>query len=159
MDKKIKLYTDGGCRGNQNKKNIGAWAIYMVYGDHKKSLSGGEKNTTNNKMEMTAVIMGLSELKRKDLPVEVYVDSQYVLDGITKWIKSWERKNWKTANGASVKNIELWVEMDRLVKSFSSVTFIKVKGHSNGKDINSIGNNLVDKLCNEWMDTYSDIVN
>ena len=150
----IKVYTDGACRGNQSKENIGAWGVYMEYRDYKKELSGGERNTTNNKMEMTAVIMGLKELKRKDIPVEVYVDSQYVLDGITKWIWGWKKNNWKTASGGAVKNVELWKELDSLVSSFNSVKFIKVKGHSNGTDENSVKNNSVDRLCNEYMDRF-----
>ena len=150
----IKLYTDGAGRGNQSKENIGAWGVYMEYGVHKKELSGGERNTTNNKMEMSAVIWGLKELKRKDLPVEVYVDSQYVLDGITKWIYGWKKNNWKTASGGDVKNVELWKELDSLVGSFNNIKFIKVKGHSNGTDEHSVKNNLVDRLCNEYMDRY-----
>lgn len=150
----IKLYTDGGCRGNQNKTNIGAWGVYMEYKGYEKELSGGCKNTTNNKMELTSVIEGLKTLKRKDLPVIVCVDSQYVHDGITKWLNGWKKKGWKTANGEPVKNKELWVELDSLVSSFKDIKFKKVKGHSEGSDEDSVKNRRVDKLCNDWMDRF-----
>lgn len=146
----IKIYTDGGCRGNQNETNIGAWAAYMEYGELKKEISGGAINTTNNIMELTGCIEGLKAVKNKNLPVEVYLDSAYVLNGITSWIDNWKKKGWKTANKKPVLNKELWVELDDLRSQFSNIKFIKVKGHSDNP-----GNNRADYLCNMEMDKLS----
>lgn len=146
----IKIYTDGGCRGNQSENNIGAWAAYMEYGEHKKEISGGAINTTNNIMELTGCIEGLKAVKNKNIPVEVYLDSAYVLNGITSWIENWKQKGWKTANKKPVLNKELWVELDNLKSQFSNIKFIKVKGHSDNP-----GNNRADYLCNVEMDKLS----
>ena len=148
--KTIKIYTDGGCRGNQNNKNIGAWGVYMEYGDLKKELSGGAVDTTNNIMELTGCIEGLKAVKNKSLPVEVYLDSAYVLNGITSWIENWKKKGWRTANKKPVLNKELWVELDALKSQFTNIKFIKVKGHADNP-----GNNRADALCNETMDKLS----
>ena len=146
--KTIKLYADGGCRGNSNKENKGGWGVYLEYGEATKELKGGEINTTNNKMELTALIEGLKAIKNKDLPIEVYLDSAYVLNGITSWISNWKTKGWKTASGKAVLNQELWMELDLEKSKFKNIKFIKVKGHSG-----NYGNEIGDRLCNEFMDT------
>ena len=143
----IKIYTDGGCRGNQSDNNKGAWGVYMEYGNLTKELSGGAINTTNNIMELTGCIEGLKAVKNKSLPVEVYLDSAYVLNGITSWIENWKKKGWKTANKKPVLNKALWMELDALKSQFPNIKFIKVKGHSDNP-----GNNRADALCNEMMD-------
>lgn len=147
MNKVIKLYTDGGCRGNQLDNNIGAWGAYMVYGDVSKEIKGGEINTTNNIMELKGCIEGLKAIKNKTLPVEVYLDSAYVLNGITNWIEGWKKKGWRTANKKPVLNKELWIELDSERNKFNNIEFIKVKGHAGNE-----GNEIADRLCNEAMD-------
>ena len=147
MKKVIKLYTDGGCRGNQSDNNIGAWGAYMVYGDVSKEIKGGEINTTNNIMELKGCIEGLKAIKNKTLPVEVYLDSAYVLNGITNWIEGWKKKGWRTANKKPVLNKELWIELDSERNKFNNIEFIKVKGHAGNE-----GNEIADRLCNEAMD-------
>lgn len=143
----IKIYTDGGCRGNQNDTNIGAWGAYLECGDLKKEISGSAINTTNNIMELTGCIEGLKAVKNKNMQVEVYLDSAYVLNGITSWIDGWKKKNWTTANKKPVANKELWIELDNLRNEFNNIKFIKVKGHADNP-----GNIKADLLCNEAMD-------
>ena len=147
MDNKIEIWCDGGCRGNQSDENIGAWGVYMVYKDHAKELSGGDINTTNNIMELTACIEGLKVIKDKSIPTIVYLDSAYVLNGITNWIKGWKKNNWKTSKKQPVLNRNLWIELDTLKSLFDDITFKKVKGHSD-----NFGNIQADRLCNEYMD-------
>ncbi len=129
--KQVKLITDGSCIGNPGP---GGWAAILRYGDHKKELSGGEPRTTNNRMEMTAVIEGLRAL-REPCEVSIELDSQYVKDGITRWIRNWSRRNWKTASGDLVKNKDLWQEI-LSVMTGHSVTWVWVKGHANHRDNN-----------------------
>lgn len=144
---KVILYCDGGCRGNGKKQNIGGWGAYLTYGAYQKELYGASRETTNNIMELTACIEGLRALKRHDLPVEVMVDSAYVLNGITSWIYSWMRKGWVTSKKEPVENKELWQALYEEKKKFSSIEFIKVKGHSDNE-----GNNKADALANKAMD-------
>ena len=126
---KVIIYTDGACSGNPGP---GGWAAILIYKDIKKEISGGNIDTTNNIMEMTAVIEGLKMLKFKCL-VEVYRDSNYVVNAFNQnWIYNWLKKGWKTANGENVKNKELWQELYKLTK-FHEVSFIKVKGHSDNE--------------------------
>lgn len=125
--KKVILYTDGACSGNPGPGGYGA---ILIYNGVEKEISGGEKNTTNNKMEMMAVIKGLEMLK-EPCEVEVYSDSAYVVNSIEKgWIYSWKKNGWKKADRKEVKNIDLW---ERLLKQIEihNVTFKKVKGHAN----------------------------
>lgn len=125
MIKTVEIYTDGACSGNPGP---GGWGVLMRYGHHEKELCGGEEETTNNRMEMMAVIEGLSALK-KQTHVKLYTDSKYVMQGITQWLDGWKAKNWKTASKKPVKNKDLWQRIDSLV-SEHSVEFIWVKGHA-----------------------------
>jgi len=143
---KIVIYTDGGCRGNPG---IGGWGVWLCYKDHDKKLKGGELNTTNNKMELTASIRALQALKSNDITVDLYTDSKYVIQGINEWIEGWKAKGWKTANKKPVKNIDLWKELDALNQKFS-VTWYWVKGHSDDP-----GNDIADLLANQAMDEIS----
>lgn len=147
MSKEIIVYTDGGCRGNHQENNIGAWGAYLKYGKHERKISGAAKDTTNNKMEIQAVIEALKIIKNKNCPVRIYVDSNYVLQGITTWISNWKKKDWVTANKKPVLNKELWIELDKLKSEFKDIQFIKVKGHSG-----NVGNDIADTLVNEAMD-------
>ena len=144
---KVMLYTDGGVRGNQNENNIGSWGAYMIYRDYENRISGGERNTTNNIMELKGCIEGLKAIKNKNLPVVVHLDSAYVLNGITSWIESWKRNGWRTSTKKPVQNMALWRELEAERNKFFSIEFVKVKGHSDNE-----GNNIADKLCNDYMD-------
>ena len=119
------IYTDGSCLGNPGP---GGWAAIMVWGDHEKLLSGGEDNTTNNRMELMAAIMALEALTR---PVDVTLtsDSSYLKDGITKWIMGWKKNGWKTAAKKPVANQDLWIRLDDAVGAHN-VTWAWVKGHA-----------------------------
>ncbi len=123
---KIIIYTDGACSGNPG---IGGWGAVLLYNENKKEIYGGDKNTTNNKMELTAVIEALKILKKK-CPVEIYTDSQYVKNGITGWIFNWKKNGWKTANKKDVLNKELWQQLDNLVSQYN-IKWFWVKGHCN----------------------------
>jgi len=119
---KITIYTDGACSGNPG---IGGYAAVLLYKDHEKSVTGGEMHTTNNRMELTAVIEGLRAVKNPEFSVEVFTDSTYVQKGITIWIENWKKRNWK-----KVKNIDLWQQLDEEKSRFKSIKFTHVKGHS-----------------------------
>lgn len=144
---RLEMYCDGGCRGNQSDRNVGGWGAYLIWGPHTKELYGGERNTTNNKMELMGAIMGLRAIKRKDVPVDVYMDSAYVYNGITSWIYGWMKKGWKNSKKEPVANKELWLALLAEKKQFSDITFNKVKGHAN-----NVGNNKADELANRAMD-------
>jgi ribonuclease HI len=128
--KTIYIYTDGGCAGNQHDTNIGGYGAILQYGEHKKEIYGNEKNTTNNIMEMSAVIEALKLVTDKESNVEVYSDSAYVVECFKKkWYVNWEKNGWKTSKKTPVENKTLWIELIELVHSFNLVTFFKVKGH------------------------------
>lgn len=136
--KKVTIYTDGACSGNPGPGGYGA---ILIYNGKEKEISGGEKNTTNNKMEMMAVIKALEVLKEK-CDVEIYSDSAYVVNSINnKWVYSWKKNNWIKSDKTKAKNIELWEELISLI-SFHNVKFIKVKGHADNEY-----NNRCDKLA------------
>ena len=144
--KEVIIYTDGACRGNGKESSIGAFGIVLIYSNIKKEIKQAFLNTTNNIMELTAVIQGLSMLK-EPCSVKLYSDSAYVINAMNqKWIDNWVRNGWKTANKEPVKNKELWEELIKLIQ-FHKVTFIKVKGHSDNEL-----NNRCDELANEAMD-------
>lgn len=119
-----KIYTDGACSGNPGP---GGWGAVLLYKDHVKKISGFNKLTTNNQMELQAVIEALKILK-KSIPVTIYTDSKYVMDGITKWIFNWKKNGWKSANKKPVKNYELWQELDKECAKHE-ISWIWVKGH------------------------------
>lgn len=142
MTATIEIYTDGACRGNPGP---GGWGALLLYGDHRKTLHGGEPETTNNRMEMTAAIEALNALKG---PREVilYTDSKYVMDGINKWMPAWKKRGWKTANKKPVKNQDLWQALDEAV-SRHKIKWNWVRGHT-GVD----GNEAADALANRGID-------
>jgi len=129
MTKKTILYTDGACLGNPG---AGGWASILCYDEHKKIISGNEANTTNNRMELTAVIKGLSALRRP-VKITVITDSKYVMDGINKWINKWKQNNWNTAAKKPVKNKDLWLQLDSLC-NLHQVDWKWIKGHSGHKE-------------------------
>jgi len=140
----IKIYTDGACVGNPGP---GGWAAIILIENEKKELFGGEKLTTNNRMELTAAIKALEycnnqEQKQRSLKnVKIFTDSTYVKDGITVWINNWEKNNWKTSDKKNVKNVDLWKRLKELTQS-NQVEWLWVKGHS--KDMM---NDLADELA------------
>lgn len=122
----VEMYTDGACSGNPGP---GGWGVLLRSGKHEKELNGGEAETTNNRMEMMAVIEGLKVLKKAPSTVKLYTDSKYVMQGVTEWMDGWKAKNWKTAAKKPVKNQDLWQEIDSLI-SKHNVEFFWVKGHA-----------------------------
>ena len=135
----IYIYTDGACKGNPGP---GGWGALLQYNQHKKEINGFSLETTNNIMELTAVIEALSIIK-KTSDITIITDSNYVKDGITKWIDNWKNKGWKTANKKPVKNKELWEKLDSL-RNNHNITWEWVRGHAG-----SPGNEKADELANQ----------
>lgn len=138
----VEMYTDGACRGNPGK---GGWGALLRFGEAEKSLYGGEPMTTNNRMELTAVIKGLQALS-KPCNVIITTDSKYVLQGTTEWMDNWKRRNWKTASKKPVMNVDLWKQLDEAVQQHT-VEWIWVKGHSGHAE-----NEIADQLANLGID-------
>jgi ribonuclease HI len=138
----VEIYTDGACRGNPGP---GGWAALLLAGGSEREISGAEAHTTNNRMELTAVIRALEALKR---PVEgaIYTDSQYVRQGVLDWMPNWKARGWKTADKKPVKNQDLWQTLDALVV-IHKLEWHWVKGHSG-----NVGNERVDELANRAID-------
>jgi len=136
--RKVTIYTDGACSGNPGP---GGWGAILMYQDVKKEISGGEKDTTNNKMELLAAIEALSLLK-EPCEVELYSDSAYLINCFQNgWLESWKKKNWMNSKREKVKNIDLWMQLDELSK-VHKITWIKVKGHAD-----NVYNNRCDELA------------
>ncbi|MFV1921581.1 MAG: ribonuclease HI [Methylotenera sp.] len=138
MSKIIEIYTDGACKGNPG---VGGWGAWLKYNEQEKSLFGGEENTTNNRMEMTAVIRALEALKRPSV-VKLYTDSVYVQKGMMEWMAGWKAKNWRTANKKPVKNDDLWKQLDTLSNQHQ-IEWVWIKGHAGNE-----GNERADQLAN-----------
>ena len=137
----VTIYTDGACKGNPGP---GGWGVWLRSGSHQKELFGGEAVTTNNRMELTAVIEALAALKRP-CKVQLYLDSQYVRQGITEWIRGWKAKGWVTASRQPVKNADLWKRLDALVSQGGhQIEWRWVRGHSG-----DVGNEKADALANQ----------
>ena len=135
---KYKIYTDGACTGNPGP---GGWgAVIFDQDDKQKNISGSEKNTTNNRMELLAAIMSLKKIKTNS-EVVIFTDSTYVKNGITEWMKNWKKNGWKNSNKKPVKNKDLWVKLDKLCEA-NNVSWKWVKGHSTNEF-----NNLADELA------------
>ena len=142
MTQLVEMYTDGACRGNPGK---GGWGVLLRYGEAEKALYGGEKLTTNNRMELTAVIKGLEALT-KSCRIKITTDSKYVLQGVTEWMPNWKKRSWRTANKKPVLNVELWQQLDELVAQHE-IEWNWVKGHSGHPE-----NELADQLANQGVD-------
>ncbi len=143
MDNRVEIYADGACKGNPGR---GGWGAWLRYGDKEKELFGGELMTTNNRMELLAVIRALEALNRRCL-VRVHTDSTYVHKGISEWIKSWKARGWKTADKKPVKNDDLWRQLDALAQQHD-IEWIWVKGHAG-----NAGNERADALANRGVET------
>jgi ribonuclease HI len=142
--KTVVIHTDGACSGNPGP---GGWGAVLRYGGHERELKGGEPLTTNNRMELTAAIMALETLNRA-ATVEIHTDSQYVKDGISKWIHGWKRNGWKTSDKKPVKNAELWQRLD-LALQHHQVSWHWVRGHAGHDD-----NERADELAREGMKPF-----
>jgi ribonuclease HI len=145
LNTSVDIYTDGACRGNPGP---GGWAALLLFGEHQREISGAEILTTNNRMELTAVIRALEALKR---PVKgrIYTDSQYVRQGILEWVPNWKRRGWKTADRKPVKNQDLWETLDALAATHD-LEWHWVRGHSGNE-----GNERVDQLANRAIDALT----
>jgi ribonuclease HI len=139
----VVIYTDGACKGNPGP---GGWGAWLKSGEHEKELWGGEKLTTNNRMELTAVIEALATLKKR-CTVAIFTDSEYVRNGITTWIHGWKKRGWLTADKKPVKNVELWQRLETLTAGHD-VKWHWVKGHSGDP-----GNERADRLANRGVET------
>ena len=136
--KQVEIFTDGACKGNPGP---GGWGVLLRFGDQEKELFGGEEQTTNNRMELLAVIRALQALTRR-CSAAVYTDSQYVQKGISEWLPGWKRRGWKTADNKPVKNADLWRELEAAVAGHD-VTWHWVRGHDG-----HAGNERADQLAN-----------
>ena len=143
MANRVVMYTDGACRGNPGP---GGWGVVLRYRDSDKTLKGYAKQTTNNRMELTAVIEGLRALKRP-CDVELHTDSKYVMQGISEWMQNWKNNGWRTATRKPVKNIDLWQQLDEELQRHK-VNWRWVKGHSG-----NVGNEFADQLANAAIDS------
>jgi ribonuclease HI len=146
VSEQIEIYTDGACKGNPGK---GGWGVLLRYKGHEKRLYGGEPHTTNNRMELMAVIKGLDALKRESCNVRVVSDSTYVLKGISEWLPNWKKRGWKTAAKKPVLNADLWMQLDVLAARHT-IDWQWVKGH-NGH----VENEIADELANLGIDTQA----
>jgi ribonuclease HI len=144
MSEKVQLYTDGACSGNPGP---GGWGALMLWNNHEKELCEGEFETTNNRMELMAAIMGLDHLKR-GMVVDLYTDSTYVRDGITKWIHNWKKNGWRTAAKKPVKNADLWRRLEVAVQRHQ-VKWHWIKGHAGNPE-----NERADELARQGMTLY-----
>ncbi|GAB4176009.1 MAG: ribonuclease HI [Rhodocyclaceae bacterium] len=140
----VEIFTDGACSGNPGP---GGWGALLRSGDHEKELYGGEPSTTNNRMELTAVIEALAALRRP-VPVRLYTDSQYVQKGISEWLRAWKARGWRTADRRPVKNVDLWQALDR-VASQHRVEWHWVRGHSGHAE-----NERADRLARRGIEEY-----
>ena len=138
----IQVFTDGACRGNPGP---GGWGVVLQSGPHRKELRGGEPLTTNNRMELTAAIKALEALKRPSV-VQLYTDSEYLRQGITRWLPNWKHRGWRTASKTPVKNVDLWQRLEDLVQQHQ-ISWHWVKGHSG-----HYGNEQADRLANKAID-------
>ena len=145
-DAEVLMWTDGACSGNPGP---GGWGALLRFGAHEKTLSGGEPETTNNRMEMQAVIEGLNALRRS-CSVHVYTDSTYVLKGMTEWISGWRKRGWKTAAGKPVKNADLWRNLEAATERHT-VAWTWVKGHAG-----HVENERADELARHAIEAYRD---
>lgn len=139
----VDIFTDGACKGNPG---VGGWGALMKYGGHTRELCGGEPATTNNRMELTAVIRALEALNRPS-QVRLHTDSSYVQQGITVWIHQWQRRGWRTAGNKPVKNVDLWKELAALAQRHQ-VEWIWVRGHAGHE-----GNEAADQLANRGVES------
>jgi len=142
LSSSVEIYTDGACRGNPGP---GGWGVVLIAGKHRKTMHGGQAETTNNRMELTAAIEALNALRRASTVV-LYTDSKYVMDGIREWLPNWKKRGWKTASKKPVKNQDLWQALDQATERHD-ITWQWVRGHTGNP-----GNEAADALANRGID-------
>lgn len=148
MTKTVKIYCDGACSGNQFSSNTGGWGAVLTYEGKTREIYGGQKNTTNQRMELTACIKALEQVKTGDIEIEVYTDSAYLVNCMhQKWYERWLRNGWKNARKEPVENKDLWVKLLELLDQ-KRVRFIKVKGHA-GVELNELADSLARRGISE----------
>jgi len=140
----VTIYTDGACSGNPGP---GGWGALLQFGEHERELKGGERNTTNNRMELTAAIAALETLKRT-CKIHLHTDSTYLRDGMTSWIHNWKRNGWRTTAKKPVKNVDLWQRLDEAIQSHD-IEWHWIKGHAGDP-----GNEAADALARQGLDAY-----
>ena len=147
--KTIKIYTDGACSGNQNETNTGGWGAILEYGSHQKKLFGGESNTTNNRMEMTALLKALEAIHKENQDISVFSDSAYLMSCFRdKWFETWQKNGWRTSKKTDVENRDLWEALLLQIKKHR-ISFYRVKGHVNLNSKRIDTEALYDKFL-EW---------
>lgn len=145
----LRIYTDGGCAGNQSKTNFGGWGAVLEYGPHQKELHGGAKDTTNNLMEMTALLEAFKAIKKFGQTIEVFSDSSYLMDCFRKkWYVNWQKNGWKTSKKEPVEHREIWEQLISYL-DVHNISFYRVKGHVNLNSKSTDFNKLYDKFI-EW---------
>ena len=140
----VTIYTDGACSGNPGP---GGWGALLQFGEHERELKGGERNTTNNRMELTAAVAALETLKRT-CKIHLHTDSTYLRDGMTSWIHNWKRNGWRTTAKKPVKNVDLWLRLDEAIQSHD-IEWHWIKGHAGDP-----GNEAADALARQGLDAY-----
>ena len=140
----VTIYTDGACSGNPGP---GGWGALLQFDEHERELKGGERNTTNNRMELTAAIAALETLKRT-CKIHLHTDSTYLRDGMTSWIHNWKRNGWRTTAKKPVKNVDLWQRLDEAIQSHD-IEWHWIKGHAGDP-----GNEAADALARQGLDAY-----
>ena len=140
----VTIYTDGACSGNPGP---GGWGALLQFGEHERELKGGEGNTTNNRMELTAAVAALETLKRT-CKIHLHTDSTYLRDGMTSWIHNWKRNGWRTTAKKPVKNVDLWLRLDEAIQSHD-IEWHWIKGHAGDP-----GNEAADALARQGLDAY-----
>jgi ribonuclease HI len=141
----VEVWTDGACRGNGSKDSVGGCGVVLLCDDYRKELKSAQYDTTNNKQELEAVLLGLSAITNRTIPVKLFSDSAYVINCfVAKWYVKWKANGWQTAKSTPVKNVPLWIKLIALVDTFDNISFQHVKGHAN------IGENeRCDQLAND----------
>lgn len=153
--KNVNIYTDGACSGNQNEENLGGWGAILEYGKHTKELYGAERNTTNNRMEMSALIAALDALNKKGLKINVFADSSYLLKCLRdKWYEKWQINGWKTSSKKPVENKDLWEKLLTLIQGHE-FSFYLVKGHINTNSNKAKLNEVFSKFIDNNGDDFS----
>lgn len=145
-DRVLRIYTDGGCAGNQSDENLGGWGAVLEYGGAVKELYGSERNTTNNRMEMTALLEAFRAIKKENQIIEVFSDSSYLMDCFRKkWYVNWQKNGWKTSQKKPVENQDLWMELLPYEERYR-ISFFRVKGHVNLNDSEAALRKLYEKF-------------
>ena len=148
-DRILRIYTDGACSGNQSSENVGGWGAILRFGEHTKEIFGGERNTTNNIMEMTALLEAFRAIKKEGQTIEVFSDSGYLMDCFRKkWYVNWEKNGWKTAKKTPVENRELWQQLISYLDRHD-ISFYRVKGHVDLDSEKTDAAELYEKFC-QW---------